>query len=136
MKVNDWIESLRIPEDYPQITIGWPDAERGLSESYWQDYCDALAEDAAEEGIPYLPLTYEEWREREIAERGEEDEYTEFSWQNCDLCGARAGSRHHATAFHKDFQAHEDYIALEVCGDCICFFANGDVPDWLVGEND
>jgi hypothetical protein len=82
MNANEWLNSLRIPQDYPILMCGWPDAERGLSESYWQDYCDELADDCAEEGIPYLPLSYGEWREREIAERGEEDETDEFSWRS------------------------------------------------------
>lgn len=134
MTVQEWLDSLRIPQDYPVLTIGWPAEERGLGKSDHASYCDALAEDAAEEGVPYLPLTYEEWYEREVEARGEEDEITEFSRQDCDLCGALAGSRHHATAYHKDFPKNEDYIALEVCGDCLLFFANGDVPDHL--END
>jgi len=129
MTPQEWIDSLRVSDEYPHLMIGWPDAERWLSESYWQDYCDGQAEDAAEEGTPYMPLSYEDWREREIAERGEEDEQTEFSWQSCDLCGALAGSRHHATAFHTDFPENQDYIALEVCDDCVCWIANGDVPN-------
>ena len=130
MKASEWIASLRIPEDYPIITTGWPDAERGLSESYWQDYCDDQAEDCAEEGIPYLPLSYGEWREREIEARGEEDETDEFSWQDCDLChSGLGGARHHATAFHEGFKSPQDYIALEICSDCLCYIANGDVPN-------
>ena len=136
MKVSEWLDSLRIPQDYAVLTTGWPAEERGLGKSDHESYCDALAEECAEEGIPYLPLTYEEWYEREVEARGEEDEHSEFSWSDCDLCGALAGSRHHATAYPKDFQAKTDYIALEVCGDCLCWIANGDVPEFLEGEND
>lgn len=129
MKASEWVDSLRVSEDYPVLLIGWPAEERGLGKSDWESYCDDLAEECAEEGVPFMPLDYESWYEKQIAERGEEDETTEFSWQQCDLCNAQAGSRHHATAFHKDFPANTDYIALEVCDDCLCYIANGDVPN-------
>jgi hypothetical protein len=129
MTSDEWINSLRIPQDYPILLCGWPAEERGLGKSDWESYCDDRAEECAEEGVPFMPLSYEDWYEREVEARGEEDEDTEFSWQDCDLCGALAGSRHHATAYHTDFPANQDYIALEVCGDCLCWIANGDVPN-------
>ncbi len=73
MKVQDWIDSLSIPEKYPEVTLGWPDAEHGITPGAWMDYCDELAEDAAFDGADYQPLTWEEWRDLQRDSLGEDD---------------------------------------------------------------
>lgn len=128
MKVQDWLESLRIPEGFPVLTIGWPDEEHGITEDAWKDYVDDLLYEC-EDQMKFQPLTFEAWRERERENISEE---TEFSHHNCDLCGALPGARHNATAFKEDLS---DYVPLEVCSDCVCWIANGGVPDHLEGEN-
>ncbi len=129
MNVQEWIDYLRIPEKYPEVTLGWPDAEHGITQDAWMDYCDELAEEALESGTPYEPLTWEEWRDEQRDLFGEG---IEFSHQDCDLCGAAAGGRAYATAWRMGrLPSEDDYIPLEVCGECACWIANGEVPDWL-----
>ena len=136
MKESEWINSLRIPENYPEVTLGWPDEEHGITPGAWMDYCDELAEDAAFDGADYQPLSWEEWRDEQRDSVGED---IEFSHQDCDLCGAKPGARTYATAWRRDEDgrlAEGDYVPLEICGDCACWIANGDVPDWLESDND
>ena len=131
MKESEWINSLRIPENYPEVTLGWPDEEHGITPGAWMDYCDELAEDAAFDGADYQPLSWEEWRDEQRDSVGED---IEFSHQDCDLCGAKPGARTYATAWRRDedgLLVEDDYVALEICADCACWIANGDVPDHL-----
>lgn len=49
-----------------------------------------------------------------------------FSRQPCDSCGTKyAGNRYAAHGFDE----HGGIIHLDVCADCLCYFANGDLPE-------
>lgn len=51
-----------------------------------------------------------------------------FSWSHCDTCGSTlGGDRHPAHAFTDDEQ--QDLVHLDVCQDCLFYFANGDIPE-------
>lgn len=53
-----------------------------------------------------------------------------FSHFRCESCGVwLAGDCHAAHAY-----IGEDLTHLEVCGDCLLFHANGDLPDFPDGE--
>lgn len=56
-----------------------------------------------------------------------------FSWSSCDACGSSlGGDRYPAHGFSKPFDNGDDILVhLDVCADCLCYLANGDVPeDW------
>ncbi len=137
MKVKDWLDTTErnTPEGYPNLTCGWPDVEHGIT---WGYYIDTLIDrlENLDEGdpLPKLP-SFHEWKHW----KREEDEDLDnlgFSPLKCDLCGAKAGERYAATALPTNPAENHDYAALSVCGECLCYIANGDVPDWLEGEND
>jgi hypothetical protein len=54
----------------------------------------------------------------------------EFSAYNCELCGDGPGAREPAAIIKPGEPFEEIYYA--VCHDCICFIANGDVPEHAV----
>jgi hypothetical protein len=128
MKIQEWVDSLQIPEGLEYVTLGWPDEEHGITPGAWQDYCDELAGDSAEFGIEYAPMPWESWREEQ---RESVAEGLEFSHYRCDVCCSPAGARHYVTAWNKDMT---DYKPLEVCGDCYAYFATGDVPEELEAD--
>jgi hypothetical protein len=50
-----------------------------------------------------------------------------FSWSRCDSCGTTlGGDRFNAHAFPVE---GEGYIHLEICSDCLFYFAYGDEPE-------
>ena len=58
-----------------------------------------------------------------------------FSWSSCDSCGSRlGGNRYNAHAIHKeafgpDAKRPNDTHHIDICADCLCFHANGDIPE-------
>lgn len=76
--------------------------------------------------MTYAPLSWQEWRDQNREEAGGG---IEFSHHSCELCGALPGSRYHVAAYKEKFPEDTDYIALEVCGDCLMYIVNGDVPN-------
>ena len=49
-----------------------------------------------------------------------------FSWHSCDGCGSGlGGDRHPAHAL----DGNNELVHLEVCTDCVLFWANGDLPE-------
>ena len=132
MKVKAWLDTIErnTPTNYPHLSCGWPDEEHGIT---WDSYiCDLIKKlECWDEGEPkpHLPL-FEEWKDM----RRSVDEYRDdlgFSHIRCELCGSAPGDRHAVTALPDNPAENHDYVALSVCGDCLCFIANGDVPDWL-----
>jgi hypothetical protein len=131
MTVQQWLDSLKTPEGFPVILPGWPDEEYGIHQAAWEEYCDDLAEDCASAGEPYEPDDFETWRERRRADIPETQGFSHF---NCDICGALPGERHAMTAFPENFtdeNSSGEYMPLEVCSDCLLWFVNGDIAEWL-----
>jgi hypothetical protein len=128
MTTQEWIDSLQDFEGFPYISIGWPMQEHGVE----PDDRKAYEEYAEEEDDP---APFDVWMKHERAEQLEALDGADdlgFSWSSCDLCrSGLGGDRYAATALPKNPAENSDYIPLEVCGDCLCFIANGDVPDWL-----
>ncbi|NCC40911.1 MAG: hypothetical protein EOM21_15980 [Gammaproteobacteria bacterium] len=135
MNTQEWINNLRTFPDFPNISLGWPAAEHGVE---WDDekaYAAYLEECAFsdEEAAPF-----EVWmngdRQADLEELEGADDLG-FRHSSCDLCGSfLEGDRYAATALPENPAENPDYIPLEVCGDCLYFIANGDVPDWLDNE--
>ena len=132
MKVKDWLDTIErnTSEHYPHLVCGWPDEEHGITHNAYVEAAMVELEDL-EDGEDVQPWpSFEQWK----TERRSVDEYRDelgFSWDDCDLCGGLAGDRHAVTALPDNPAENHDYVALSVCGDCLCFVANGDVPDFL-----
>lgn len=132
MKVKDWLDTIErnTPEGFTHLACGWPDEEHGIT---WDNYINELIcrlERWGEgEPEPYLP-PFEAWKDMRRDEDQDRDNLG-FSWNDCELCGSAPGDRHAVTALPDNPAENHDYVALSVCGDCLCFVANGDVPDFL-----
>lgn len=121
-----WLERFEanVPKRYPNLVCGWPHEEYGRG---WDDYISWCKEqlDEVEEGEDVQPFpTLRDWQD---ALFDDEDECNlGFSHETCDMCCALPGNRYAATAFNDD---HSDYIPMCVCGDCLQYIANGEIPD-------
>jgi len=105
MTRQEWLDSLKEFEGYPDISLGWP-FEHHLDTGHYETL-------------------------EEVEEDDERDDLG-FSHEGCDLCGSNlGGDKYAATALPEDPSKNRDYIPLEICKDCLMFLANGDVPDWL-----
>lgn len=57
-----------------------------------------------------------------------------FSWSDCDGCGSPlGGTRYNAHAIHREAfgpnaKRPNDVTHINICEDCLCFHANGDIP--------
>ena len=49
-----------------------------------------------------------------------------FSWSQCDTCGSTLGGNRYAA--HGFAEGDDTPIHLDVCEDCLCYIANGDLP--------
>jgi len=49
-----------------------------------------------------------------------------FSWSKCDTCGSKLGGNRYDA---HGFDANGAVIHLDICEDCLVYFANGDEPD-------
>lgn len=131
MTTQEWLDNLREFPGFPNISLGWPAAEHGVE---WDDekaYTAYLEECAfsEEEAAPF-----EVWMKGDRAADLEELDGADdlgFYHASCDLCGSGPGERYAATALPENPSENPDYVPLEVCSDCLCWLANGDVPDWL-----
>ena len=130
MKVKAWLDTIErnTPEGFTHLACGWPDEDQGITwDSYICDLIEKLECWGEGESKPYLPL-FDEWKE---GRREEDLDTLGFYWENCPLCGSAPGDRHAVTALPDNPAENHDYVALSVCGDCLYYIANGDVPDWL-----
>ena len=56
---------------------------------------------------------------------GTVDDEGGFSWRPCECCGSSfGGDRYAAHAWTEG----EELVHLDVCVDCLCYLANGDIP--------
>lgn len=114
------------PEGYT-LVCGWPDEENGLT---WEDYiqsCLTLIDELDDgQDVGTFP-SYSKWKE----ERRGNDSGLGFSHGDCALCGALPGERYAVTAIplNPANSGRYDYYALQVCGDCLQYVANGELPE-------
>ena len=52
-----------------------------------------------------------------------------FSWRACDSCGSTLGGDRYAAHAIDD----EGITHISICVDCLCFHANGDIPEQWEG---
>ena len=102
------------PEGY-QLVCGWPLPSHEDYKDWIENVLNNLDED---EDMPNL-MGFRAWQESQ-----EPDDELGFSWQDCELCGAKPGDRYKATAIKLGSESY----AYEVCGDCLQYIANGDLP--------
>ena len=128
MKVKDWlaaVESNPILENFPNLVCGWPDEDHGIHWEAYREACIQRIDDLTQgSDVPEFK-TYTNWR-RDMRDADPERDSLGFSWQVCDLCGALPGERYTATAFDTEMS---EYCGLSVCLDCLCYIANGDLPE-------
>lgn len=130
MKVKDLIDTIErnTPTNFPHLACGWPDEEHGITHSVYIDRATMALEDLDDgTDIPQFS-TFENWK-RYQRDQDEELDNLGFSWDDCDLCCAKAGNRHAATALPDNPAENPDYVALSVCNSCIMYIANGEEPD-------
>ena len=68
----------------------------------------------------------EEQAMKKRLETGEISDEGHFSWSSCDCCGSSLGGNRYAA---HGFDKNGDIIHLDICEDCLCFLANGDLPE-------
>lgn len=49
-----------------------------------------------------------------------------FSWYACEVCRSHLGGNRYAA---HGFDANDEVIHYSICGDCLFYLANGDVPE-------
>ena len=126
-RLKVWYEAVEYEENRLascgyHLVCGWPAEEYNLG---WDDYISWCHEqlDEVEEGDDVQPFpTYIAWRD----ERMPEDENLGFSWDECELCGAQAGDRYAASAINTE---KNDCVIYDVCGSCLQYIANGELPE-------
>lgn len=126
-RLSEWYlsfsaEAENLAKQGYHLVPGWPADEYNLG---WNDYISWCHDqlDEVEEGDDVQPLpTYVAWRD----ERMPEEESQGFSWSECELCGAQAGERYAASAINTE---KNDCVIYEVCGSCLQYIANGDLPE-------
>lgn len=125
-RLREWYESFSVEAENLakqgyHLVPGWPADEYNLG---WNDYISWCHDqlDEVEEGDDVQPFpTYAVWRDERMPD-GDEG----FTWMCCELCGGKAGGRYAVSAVrHEPY----DYIPYSVCGDCLQYIANGDLPE-------
>lgn len=109
------------------LTPGWPDAEHGITHTAYLDWAHALIDDLPEDADIGAFQTYAEWVQMKRNEDPDRDNLG-FSHCECDLCGALPGDRY-AVSGIVDKNSKFYHYALSVCGDCLQYIANGELPD-------
>ena len=126
--------AVNAPVGFPHLVCGWPDEEVGIT---WDNYLSDAVKwvEATEEDEDVRPYkSFAVWKD-DVRGQDEERDNLGFSHERCDLCGALAGDRYAVTALPEDQTSRFDYVALAVCGDCLQYIANGELPEWLEEEN-
>jgi hypothetical protein len=101
--------------DYEQQTEGLKHVNVGLA-SCCEECCRSwgMEEEAMRAGL----------ENDEICDEGG------FSWSSCDTCGSvLGGMRYAGHAWIAVEGKPDELIHLEVCTDCLCYIANGDLPN-------
>ena len=129
-KAYEKMIATNTPQGYPQLVCGWPDEEHDITWGRYIEHLQGLLDDL-DEGDP-LPTfeTFKHWVWRQRDENEDRDNLG-FSHIECDLCGALPGDRHAVTALPENPADNHDYLPLSVCEHCMCFVANGDLPDYV-----
>lgn len=119
---------------YKNLVCGWPDEEHDdMTHGAYLRWCQSRMDGIIDRTPPYSNVpsevtfpTFKGWRKAKRNEDGRGD--LGFSTVECDLCGALPGDRYAVTALPDNPAENDDYVALEVCGDCLMFIANGEEP--------
>jgi hypothetical protein len=105
------------------LVVGWPDEEYGIDHGGYRLWAENVVANVEEDyDMPAL-MSFENWKTCQRENDPDRDEFG-FMHQNCDLCNALPGDRHAATALYAD----GTYEALRICGDCLQYIANGELP--------
>lgn len=133
MKTQEYIDAVEAntPEGYPNLVAGWPDEEHDIT---WEAYIDWAREELYNvcEGDDIGAFqTFDQYKQMERENNPDRDNLG-FSVLECALCGALPGERHAMTA-HPETPSELNYIALKVCGDCLQYVVNGELPHDLEG---
>lgn len=130
MAEKGWLDNFNrgVPDKYPILFCGWPDETHGIDHESYMAECITAIEDLCPGQDAPVFKTFQEWKIWKREQDPDRDTLG-FSWHPCDICGALAGYRYAVTAY-KDLEGlpRGDYLTLEVCGDCLCYIANGDLP--------
>lgn len=128
------------PEGFPNLVAGWP-----REEFYRTVEGHLRCKDCGHEEVEHLSGTgffVEDDFNTECVKCGSTNTHLQivddqemsdelgFSWSTCDLCGALPGERCAVTALPENPRENHDYVPLRVCGDCLCYVANGDLPNF------
>lgn len=135
MKPSEYEAVIRAntPERFPNLVCGWPDAELCLEWSDYHFWVERQIEVMEEwEDAPHL-IGFRQWQDLFRNENCDGNDLG-FSHEKCELCGALPGERYAVTALPVDPATNNDYVALAVCGDCLLYVSNGDLPEWLEEE--
>ncbi len=129
MKTKQYESMIRThtPYGYPNLVCGWPDTEHGIDWEFYKDDCLSLV-DAMQEGDDAPSFqSFKEWCVTERNKAPNRDNLG-FSNRHCELCDALPGERYAVTAYDRSM---DEYRALAVCGDCLDYIVNGEVPDYV-----
>ena len=122
---------------FGNLVPGWPDAQFDeLDHDVYLEHCRDLldraineTEDGKDVTVSITLPTFKEWKDKLKEGDLQDRDNLGFSHDCCELCGALAGNRHAVTALPDDPSTNSDYYTYEVCGDCLAFIANGDLPN-------
>lgn len=121
-----------IPEGC-HVSLGWADENIGAHHDGYLAYCEEQyvsflqCVEAEEDVQPFTPdMSFQQWKAH-IREQFDDTD-AEVSYESCDLCGRTTGYSHPATLLNVDDDTV--CIPLDICGDCVLYIANGDVPDF------
>lgn len=115
-----------VPEGW-NIGLGSTDEHIGATYNEYIQHCVDVLEALDEGADAPVFISFIDWRDKQ---REEHDDDLGFARNDCECCGtSMAGQRYAATALPPNPVENKDYIALEICQNCLLYVANGDVPD-------
>lgn len=125
---------------YSNVVLGWPDEEHGIThanyledvEEYTMNVMSLHMHDVEHGGdMPSFtvhPPSFEEWK-KSCREANQERDDLGYRIDKCELCGDHwSGNRYAATALPQNPSEDKGYIALSICGACLQYIANGELP--------
>jgi hypothetical protein len=133
----DWHVLLGIGTDCGECmdNLSWVKADKPCEECQAYD-SDGTPSKNCSAHCEWVDMSEEDYRKFIIGEMLSNGELTEeghFSWSSCDTCDSGlGGNRETAHLWNGKHGDEEQMIHCNICVDCLCFFANGDLPqpDW------
>lgn len=133
----EWIERDRIhielrdiaTEEYTLIEFWDDDAREFLEQN--QSTGESIEQALRKEADYYdmLDNVPDDVKEAIFNHKISEETYLDeggFSWQGCDVCGNQLGQDLYAA---HAFDSEDSLIHYDICRNCLCYLANGDIPD-------